>query len=317
MSVSVNALLARKEKNKNKIKMDKASLIYTIIVYGLVGFITLIVAYPLYFCIIASFSDPDAVSMGDTILWFKGFTTEAYTAILKEKTLLSGYRNSFIYMVLGTLYNIFLTIPAAYVCSKKNMPGHKIILWYFFITMYVSGGTIPTYIWFKKLDLVNNPLVMIIGAGVSAYYMIVARQFFMSSIPDALYEAAEIDGASQMRQFVSIALPLAKPIIAVVTLYYAFGKWNSYYTALLYLRDQDAWPLQLVLRQILIASQTAFSEMATEINSADEQYLIRKMYMVRAMKYAVIIVASAPMMILYPFVSKHFTKGIMVGSIKG
>ena len=315
MSVSINA--SAKAVNKNKIKMDRASQVYTVIVYALVGFITLLLAYPLYFCVIASFSDPDAVAMGDTILWFKGFTTEAYTSILKEKTLLSGYRNSFIYMIFGTMYNICLTIPAAYVCSKKNMPGHKIILWYFFITMYVSGGTIPTYIWFKKLGLVNNPLVMVIGAGVSAYYMIVARQFFMSSIPEALYEAADIDGAGQMRQFVSIALPLSKPIIAVIMLYYAFGKWNSYYTALLYLRDQDAWPLQLVLRQILIASQTAFSEMATEINSADEQYLIRKMYMVRAMKYAVIIVASAPMMILYPFVSKHFTKGIMVGSIKG
>jgi len=305
-----------KPKNPNKIKMDRASAIYTVIVYALVGLVTLIVAYPLYFCVIASFSDPDAVSMGDTILWFKGFTTEAYTAIVKEKTLISGYRNSFIYMILGTLYNLLLTIPAAYVCAKKDMPGHKVILWYFFITMYVSGGTIPTYIWMKKLDLVNNPLVMIIGSGVSAYYMIVARQYFMTAIPDALYEAAEIDGASQFRQFVSIALPLAKPIIAVIMLYYAFGKWNSYYTALLYLRDQDAWPLQLVLRQILIASQTAFSEL-TEINSADEQYLIRKMYMVRAMKYAVIIIASAPMMILYPFVSKYFTKGIMVGSIKG
>lgn len=305
-----------KPKNPNKIKMDRASAVYTVAVYALVGFITLIVAYPLYFCIIASFSDPDAVALGDTILWFKGFTTEAYTAIMKEKTLISGYRNSFIYMVLGTMYNLVLTIPAAYVCSKKDMPGHKIILWYFFITMYVGGGTIPTYIWMKKLDLVKNPLVMIIGSGVSAYYMIVARQYFMSSIPNALYEAAEIDGASQFRQFVSIALPLSKPIVAVIMLYYAFGKWNSYYTALLYLRDQDTWPLQLVLRQILIASQTAFSEL-TEINSADEQYLIRKMYMVRAMKYAVIIVASAPMMILYPFVSKYFTKGIMVGSIKG
>lgn len=296
--------------------MDTASRVYTVVIYALVGLITLVLAYPLYFCVIASFSDPDAVALGDTILWFKGFTVEAYTAILQEKTLLTGYANSFIYMIFGTAYNLVLTIPAAYVCSKKNLPGHKGILWYFFITMYVSGGTIPTFIWMKKLGLVGSPLSMILGTGVSAYYMIVARQFFMSSIPESLYEASEIDGASDWKQFVSIALPLAKPIIAVIMLYYAFGKWNSYYTALLYLRDQTMWPLQLVLRQILIASQTAFAEL-TEINSSDEQYLIRKMYMVRAMKYAVIVVASLPMLILYPFVSKYFTQGVMVGSVKG
>lgn len=308
--------VSKKHKNPNKIKMDTGSRIYTVVIYIFVALITLVLAYPLYFCVIASFSDPDAVALGDTILWFKGFTTEAYTSILEEKTLLTGYRNSFIYMVLGTAYNLVLTIPAAYVCSKKNLPGHKGILWYFFITMYISGGTIPTYIWMNKLGLVGSPLSMIVGTGVSAYYMIVARQYFMGSIPESLYEASEIDGASDWRQFVSIALPLAKPIIAVIMLYYAFGKWNTYYTALLYLRDQDMWPLQLVLRQMLIASPTAFNELA-EINSADEQYLIRKNYLIRAMKYAVIIVASVPMLVLYPFVSKYFTQGVMVGSVKG
>ena len=304
------------KKPSNHIKMDRASRIYTIIIYALIAIVTLVVAYPLYFAVIASFSDPNAVAMGDTIFWFKGFTFEAYQAILKENLLLVGYKNAFIYMVFGTAYNMVLTIPAAYVLSKNYLPGHKFILWYFFITMYVAGGLIPTYMWYKQLGLVNNPWVMILGPGVSAYNMIVARQFFSSSIPDSLYEAAEIDGASELRRFFTIALPLSKPILAVIMLYYAFAKWNSYYTALVYLRPQEYWPLQLALRQILITNENAVNEMVN-INSSDADYLMKKMYMARAMKYAIIIVASAPMLALYPFVQKYFTKGVMVGSVKG
>ena len=296
--------------------MDRSSRIYTFIVYFLITLITLMVAYPLYFAVIASFSDPNAVAMGDTVFWFRGFTLEPYQAIIKEPILLTGYRNSLIYMVLGTAYNMMLTIPAAYVLSKKNLPGHKGILWYFLITMYVGGGLIPTYLWYKRLGLVNNPLVMIIGQGVSAYNMIVARQFFMTSIPDSLYEAAEIDGASESKSFFRIALPLAKPIIAVITLYYAFAKWNSYYAALVYLRPQKYWPLQLALRQILITNESAFADMS-DISNTDADFMLRKMYMVRAMKYAVIMVASVPMLIFYPFVQKYFTKGVMIGSVKG
>ena len=302
--------------HKNKIKMDTASRVYTIVIYIMVTLTTLLLTYPLYFVIVASFSDPDAVALGDTIFWFKGFTIEPYKNILKEKSLLTGYKNSFIYMFFGTIYQLVLTILAGYVCSKKKLPGHKFILWFFFITMYVGGGTVPTYIWLKKLDLLNNPLVMILNVGVSAYYMLVVRQFFTSSIPNDLYEAAEIDGCSEFRQFLSIALPLSKPIIAVIALYYAFGKWNSYYTALLYLKKQQYWPLQLVLRNILIANETALSDL-TNMNPDELNYLTKKMYMVRAMKYAVILVASVPMLILYPFVSKYFTQGVMIGSVKG
>ena len=302
-------------KNRNRIRMDRSSRIYTFIIYALVTVTTLVVAYPLYFAIVASFSDPNAVAMGDTVFWFKGFTLEPYQAIIKEPILLTGYRNSLIYMVFGTAYNMMLTIPAAYVLSKKNLPGRKGIMWYFLITMYVGGGLIPTYLWYKQLGLVNNPLVMIVGQGVSAYNMIVARQFFMTSIPDSLYEAAEIDGASEIKSFFRIALPLAKPIIAVITLYYAFAKWNSYYAALVYLRPQKYWPLQLALRQILITNESAFADMS-DISNTDADFMLRKMYMVRAMKYAVIMVASVPMLIFYPFVQKYFTKGVMIGSVK-
>lgn len=300
----------------NAIRQDRSSRIYTAIVYALIAILTLVITYPLYFCVIASFSNPDAVVQGDTIFWFKGFSTTAYSSILKEKLLLSGFKNAMIYMVFGTIYNMALTIPAAYVLSKKDLPGGKELLWFFFLTMYISGGLIPTYMWYKDLGLVDNPLVMIIGTGVSAYNMIVARQFFSTSIPDTLYEAAEIDGASELCKFWRIALPLSKPILAVITLYYAFSKWNSYYTSLIYLRKQSYWPLQLVLRQLLISSEQMVSEMAT-VNSADPDYLIKRIYLVRSMKYAIILVSSLPMLILYPFVQKYFTKGVMVGAIKG
>lgn len=299
----------------NRIKMDTASRIYTVSIYVLMTLVTVIVAYPLYFCIIASFSDPDAVAMGDTVFWFKGFTLDAFKAIIKESILLTGYKNAFIYMIVGTSYNMALTIPAAYVLSKKYLPGHKFILWYFFLIMYVSGGLIPTYIWYKQLGLVNNPWVMMIGTGVSTYNLIVTRQFFMTSIPESLYEAADIDGASEFRRFFTIALPLSKPILAVIMLYYAFAKWNSYYTALIYLRSQKYWPLQLALRQILIANENAVNEMTT-INASEADYLLKKMYMVRAMKFAIIIVSSVPMLVLYPFIQKYFTKGVMIGSVK-
>lgn len=300
----------------NAIRQDRSSRIYTAIVYALIAILTLVITYPLYFCVIASFSNPDAVVQGDTIFWFKGFSTTAYSSILKEKLLLSGFKNAMIYMVFGTIYNMALTIPAAYVLSKKDLPGGKELLWFFFLTMYISGGLIPTYMWYKDLGLVDNPLVMIIGTGVSAYNMIVARQFFSTSIPDTLYEAAEIDGTSELCKFWRIALPLSKPILAVITLYYAFSKWNSYYTSLIYLRKQSYWPLQLVLRQLLISSEQMVSEMAT-VNSADPDYLIKRIYLVRSMKYAIILVSSLPMLILYPFVQKYFTKGVMVGAIKG
>lgn len=308
--------MSRSKKNSIAVGMDRGSRIYTAVIYAIIVVLTLIITYPLYFCVIASFSDANAVINGDTVLWFKGFTLDAYKAIIKEDLLLSGFKNGMIYMVLGTIYNMVLTIPAAYVLSKKDLPGNKWILWFFFITMYISGGLIPTYMWYKDLGLVNNPLVMIIGPGVSAYNMIVARQFFMTSIPDTLYEAAEIDGASEIKKFFVIALPLSKAILAVIALYYAFAKWNSYYTSLVYIRNQNYWPLQLVLRQLLISSEQMVSEMAMT-NSADPDFIIKRMYLVRAMKYAIIIVSSLPMLVLYPFVQKYFTKGVMIGAIKG
>jgi len=288
---------------------------FDVINTSLVLFITFMIIYPLYFCVIASFSDPTAVASGKTLFWVKDFTLNAYKNIIKDETLWMGYRNTIIYTVLGTLYNIVLTLPVAYGLSKKYLPFHNIISWYFFITMYFSGGMIPTYLLIKKLGLINTPWVMIVGVGVSCYNMIVARQYFSTSIPQDVYEAAYIDGASEMKCFTDIALPLSKPIIAVLILYYGVGHWNSYYNALLYIHKAKYQPLQLVLRKILFANQMVAFDGGEDADTI--AYMLERAYAAQGMKYSVIFIACLPLLILYPFLQKYFAKGVMIGSVKG
>lgn len=282
----------------------------------LVILITVIIAYPLYFCVIASVSDPTEVNQGHTLLWIKGFDLTGYKRILKEEQVWIGYRNTIFYTVFGTLYNLVLTIPAAYVLSKKNIHFHTAISWFFFITMYIGGGMIPYYILVKNLNLINTPWVLIVGSGISCYNMIVTRQYFSTSIHPDIYEAAYIDGAGHGTCFLKIALPLAKPILAVMTLYYGVGHWNSYMSALLYIYDKKLYPLQLVLRNILINSQLNFADL--EASSVEELELaLYKSQLAQTMKYGIVIVASLPLIIIYPFLQKYFEKGIMIGSVKG
>lgn len=289
---------------------------FDIVNTALVLIITLVTVYPLYFCVIASFSDPQEVALGNTMLWIKEFTLEPYQYVLKESQLWVGYRNSLIYLVLGTLYNLVLTIPAAYVLTKSYLPFRNILSWYFFITMYFSGGMIPTYLLMKDLNLIDNPLSMIIGVGVNCYNLIVTRQYFSSSIPNEIYEAAYMDGASEWKCFVKMAIPLAKPIIAVMALYYGMTHWNGYYNALLYIRNTDYYPLQLVLRGILISNELSLNA----LENADAEtltYMVHRAQMAQGMKYAIVFIASAPLLVAYPFLQKYFTKGIMIGSVKG
>ncbi len=290
--------------------------VFDVINLLLIAIITLVVVYPLYFCIVASFSDPNQIALGNTLLWIKEFTTESYQYVFQEEQIWIGYRNSIIYTLFGTLYNLALTIPLAYALSKKYLPFRNFVSWYFFLTMYFSGGMIPTYMVIKDLGLIDSPLIMMIGAGVSCYNLIVTRQFFTSSIPNELYESAFIDGASEMKSFFSIAMPLAKPIIAVMALYYGTNHWNSYYNALLYIRNKAYQPLQLVLRNILISNELAMGAM----ENADAEtiaYLVRRAEMAQGMKYAIIFIASAPLLIVYPFIQKYFEKGVMIGAVKG
>lgn len=289
------------------------------------GFITAILVimtfismYPLYYTIIASLSDYMAVAAGKVRLWPVGFNLKAYQLVFQNPDIWRGYLNTILYTLFGTMFNLLLTIPTAYVMSKKQMFGHNIITWFFLITMYFSGGLIPTFMLMKALGLVNNPLIMVLSGGLSVYNMIVTRTYFSNSIPISLYEAGRIDGSSEFGLFFKIALPLSLPIIAVMTLYYAVGHWNSYFTALVYLQDPKDQPLALVLRRILIMNQNAVDEDAI---AALDPKMIEDMQ-ARAntaivMKYSLVLIASAPMLIMYPFVQKYFVKGIMIGSVKG
>ena len=283
--------------------------------------IMLLMLYPLYFTVIASVSDPYAVVKGQVYLWPKGLTIEPYTNVFKDNRIWTGYRNTVFYTLFGTLWNLILTIPAAYVLSKKKMPMRGFLATYFLIPMYFGGGLIPTYLQVKNPRLINTPLTLIILCGLNIYNMIVTRVYFQTSIPEDLYESARIDGAGDFRTFFRIALPLAKPIIAVMALFYAVDRWNDYFTALVFVSNVDLQPLQMVLRGILLLNQTALQTLDTKsMNEGDIELMLdlaRRTYMAEAMKYSLIFIASAPLLIAYPFVQKYFVKGVMIGSLKG
>lgn len=298
-----------------KTRFDKAFDTVNIIIMACLLFI---MVYPLYFTIIASISEPSEVALGNIVLLPKGFTLEAYKNVFVNSQIWDGYRNSIIYTALGTLFNLLLTIPAAYVLSKKDLPGNKAFSWVFLITMYFGGGLIPSYLLVKSIGLWNKPYTLIILGGISVFNVVVSRVFYETSISPSIYEAAHIDGSSEINTFVSISLPLSAPIIAVMALYYAVGHWNDYFTALVYTSSREYQPLQLVLRQILILNQQLISKIdfTTDDGSAAETAM-RMAYMAQSMKYSVIIIASLPMLVVYPFVQKYFVKGVMIGSLKG
>lgn len=291
--------------------------IYLLIVYTFLILFALICIYPMYFTVIASFSDTDAVYTGKTFLWFKGFNTYSYETMFQNKLIWVGYRNTIFYTVAGTLYNLLLTIPAAYALSKKEMVGRGVILKLMMVTMYFGGGLIPSYILNSKLGLVDNPLIMIIG--VSVYNIIVTRAFFQTNIPESLYEAARIDGANEFYIFVRIALPLSGAIVAVMALYYAVGHWNDYFGAMIYLKNNNYHPLQLVLRRIILLNENNLASLASQGGLSDEALaaIQEKMHLSLGMKFALVFISSAPMLAIYPFVQKYFVKGVMVGSVKG
>ena len=303
----------------NKIKYSNSDRIFGFVNGALLCLLMFVLIYPMYFCLVASFSDPDAVAKGTVTLWPQGFTLDAYRFAMEQSSIWTGYANTIYYTLFGTIWNLFLTIPCAYFMSKKNLPGHGFFAWYFLIPMYFGGGMIPTFITVRDYGLMNTPYTMIILGGISIYNMIVTRNYFDNSIPGELYESASIDGAGPLRTFFTIALPLAAPIIAVMTLFYAVAHWNSYFTAMIYVTDSDWYPLQLVLRNILLENQNAaLGDLAAQGYTQEEiAYEIYRSKMAEAMKYAIIWIASAPMLIAYPFVQKHFTKGLMVGSVKG
>jgi putative aldouronate transport system permease protein len=297
-----------------KSRSDKA---FDTVIYGFLMIILIIIIYPLYFTIIASVSDPNATASGQTFLWFKGFNLDAYSNVFKNENIFTGYANTLYYASAGTVYALVMTISCAYAMSRKVLKGRKLLMTLFVFTMYFGGGLIPFYLVVAKLGMINTRWAMIIPAGFSVFNMIVTRTFYQSSFPEELYEAAVIDGCSEFGIFTRIALPLSKAIIAVIGLFVAVGHWNSYFGALLFLSDDSKWPLQLVLRSILIMNQQMEMDMKWTTGMDQIQYLAKKTKMAQTMKYSLIFISSAPMLAAYPFVQKYFVKGVMIGSIKG
>ncbi|MDY3071705.1 MAG: carbohydrate ABC transporter permease [Eubacteriales bacterium] len=297
----------------NKIREPIGDRVFNVINFILVTAFFLIVAYPLYFVIIASISDIDAVSTGRVLLYPIGFTLEGYRRAFADNTIMAGYRNTIFYTVVGTLFNLFLTLPAAYALSKKELPLRNFLMGIFVFTMYFGGGMIPTYLLVKNLKLLDTWWVLVVTSGVSCYNLIIARTFFATGVPQELEEAAKIDGCSRVRLFVSIVMPLSKAMIAVLALYYGIGRWNSWFGGMIYLNSRAKAPLQLILRDILIENQ----QMAMDETGIGAEAEDLRLKLATLLKYCLILISSAPVLIIYPFLQKYFNQGVMLGSVKG
>ena len=285
-------------------------LIFNIILYGMSIIILLIVIYPLYFIVIASFSNPTEVANGK--VWFvpSQFTVDGYKEIMRHSELWTGYRNTIVYTVLGTVIGLAVNIPAAYALSRRDLVGRKLITFFFIFTMFFNGGLIPTYFTIRDFGLYDTFWVMVLPFSVVVYHIIIARTFFDSSLPQGILDAAQIDGCGNLRFFFQIALPLSKAVLAVIALYTAVSQWNAYFNALVYIRNEDLKPLQLVIRNILLTNQ-AMAGTGDGLAAQEARRLSE------LMKYAVIIISTVPIMCVYPFVQKYFSQGVMIGAIKG
>ncbi|MCM3129062.1 carbohydrate ABC transporter permease [Paenibacillus provencensis] len=280
-------------------------------IYILLGLVSLIVLYPIYFVLIASFSSPEDVMLGKVWLWPKSLSLVGYERIFENNELMKGYLNTILYTFFGTLLNVVMTIAAAYPLSRQDFKGRNVFTILIVFTMFFSGGMIPSYLLIKDLGMLDTFWAMILPTAVSVWNILIMRTFFQSSIPRELQEAAFLDGCSNLKLLVRIILPLSGPVLAVMVLFYAVGHWNSYFNALIYLSDRDKYPLQLFLREILIQNQ-----MQNMVDLGSDTYS-KSLMEVEAIKYAAVMVTNLPMLILYPFLQKYFIKGVMIGAIKG
>lgn len=297
------------ENQKQVILRSGSDRAFDIALAVICGLIFISVLYPLYFVVLASFSDPIQVAGGKVWLWTNKPTLDGYKKVFEYEKLWVGYRNTIVYALVGVAAHLLVTIPAAYALSRKDTMLRGPIMMLFTITMFFGGGIVPTYLIYKAFGMLDTIWVMTLPGCVSVYNLIIARTFFQSNIPGELLDAARIDGCDDFRFFAQIVVPLSSAIIAVVMLYQVVGIWNSYMDGLLYLSSDSKIPLQLVLREILVKNSVDGGQMGMgddELENLKEQ-----------MKYCVIVVSTLPMMILYPFVQKFFTKGVMIGSIKG
>ena len=303
---------------QRRIRMSVGDRIFTVINAAILILIFIITLYPLIYVVSASISSPDAVASGKMLLWPVDVTLDGYKYILKYNDIWLGYANTIFYTVVGTIVNLFFTLTCAYATSRRDMVGRNVIMTLFLITMYFSGGTIPTYLNWLEFGLVNTRTIMLLNGAVSAYNLIVARTFFANSIPWDLHEAAFLDGCSDLRIFLKIILPLSSPIVVVMMLYYGIGHWNAYFNAMIYLQDRTMYPLQVFLKEIL--TQGSFGTNMGDggaFTPEEMEQMIKQAETANLIKYGIIVVSTAPMLAIYPWLQKFFAKGVMIGSVKG
>ncbi len=302
------------------IRDTKGDRVFSIVNGALLTLLTLLIAYPLYFVVIASVSNYIEINSGNVILLPAGLTFDSYRYVLEYKDIWNGYKNTIIITLLGTSINLLFTFTGAYALSKSRLPGMRTCMLLITFTMFFGGGLIPTYMLVSDLGMRNTFWAMILPGAVSAYNLVLVRNYYQKNIPEELLQAAMIDGCDDMRVFRSIVLPLSVPMLATMALFYGVGHWNQFFDALIYLSDRSMYPLQQVLREILLINTEGTLNMAgnaSEAMAEGSAALSEMINRAETMKYAVIIVASVPVLIIYPFLQRYFMKGMLVGSLKG
>jgi len=299
------------------IRESRSDKLFLIINYVYLLLALVVVFYPLVYIISASLSDPKLVGSGEMWLFPKGLTLDGYKLVFDNPKIWIGYRNTIFYTVIGTLLNLAVTLPAAYALSRSDFVGRQFFMGMFLVTMFFSGGLIPTYLLVKNLGLINSVGALILPVAASVWNIIVARTFFQSTIPKELQEAAHVDGCTNIRLFLKIVLPLSAPIIAVMALFYGVGHWNSYFPSLIYLNDEMKYPLQMVLRQILVLQEMSAETTGAAISGDIAKAMANKAEIAALVRYAVIIVSTLPVIAVYPFLQRYFVQGVMIGSVKG
>ena len=298
--------------NKTRFRFFSSDKTFDVINTILLVFIFVVVAYPLYYILIASVSTPEMVLNGLITVFPRGFQLDSYHRVFTNPDILQGYWNTIRYTFVGTVINLAVTLPAAYAMSRSELRGRTFLTLFFAFTMFFSGGLIPTFLVVQRLGLLDTFWVMVIPNALSVWNMLICRNFFQNNIPGELLEVSQIDGCTNRRFFIQIVLPLSKAIIAVMVLFYAVGHWNSFFNALIYLRDADRMPLQIILRRLLIQA-----ELDPAMAGQMMEDWVRTMMEIEMLRYALVVVASVPVLALYPIVQKHFVQGVMIGSIKG
>lgn len=294
---------------KTTIKDSVGDKLFLISIYVILSLLLVVVLYPLIYIFSSSFSSPSAVTSGRVWLWPVDFSLKGYASLIENPKIVTGYANSLFYTAAGTIISVALTIMIAYPLSRKTLFGRNMLMMLITFTLLFSGGLIPTYLVVKQMGLIDTRWALLIPNAILVWQVIIARTFFQSSIPDELIDSSEIDGCSDLRFMWSVVVPLSKPIIAVLFLMYAVGQWNSYFDALIYLKTANLFPLQLILRSIIILNNSS--------NATDALKQVERQQLAELLKYSLIVVATLPVLIIYPFVQRYFVQGMLVGSVKG